>query len=145
MNRTSVEENLRLLDEATAALNAHDWDRFAGLHVESVIQRDPANPEGLKGRAAIREQTQIFDTAFPDRLIRKERSFGQGDWVCMEGIITGTHRGPFMAPGGRTIPATNKAIRVRASVVAKVDRGEFTEVNVYFDQLALLVQLGLAP
>jgi steroid delta-isomerase-like uncharacterized protein len=141
----SVEENLRVLDEAMEAFQAHDLDRLDRLNANSIIWRSPSSPEGVKGRAAVREFNETFTTAFPDIQIRKERSFGQGDWVCLEGVFTGTHRGPLTAPGGRTIPATNKPIRFRVGFVGKVERGEVTEANVYFDMLALLSQLGLMP
>lgn len=141
----SVEENLRLIDEAITAFEAHDLDRLDRLNANSIIWRDPGNPEGIKGRAAVREFNQSFGVAFPDIKVRKERSFGQGDWVCFEGFLTGTHRGPLTAPGGRTIPATNKPIRLRVSFVGKLEGGEVTEANMYFDQLALMSQLGLMP
>ena len=40
----SVEENLRVDDATTKALNDHDLDELESLHLNSVIQRDPANP-----------------------------------------------------------------------------------------------------
>ncbi len=141
----SVEENLRLLDKATEATNAHDLDRFASYHVASVIQYTPGRAEPLKGRAALREYQQNFLTAFPDVHLRMERSFGQGDWICSEVIGTGTHKGPLKGPGGRTIPATNKPFRVPGCIVAKVEGGEFAETHVYFDQVDLMTQLGLTP
>ena len=40
----SVEENLKVVDASTKAANDHDLDRFESFHLNSVIQRDPANP-----------------------------------------------------------------------------------------------------
>ncbi len=48
-------------------------------------------------------------------------------------------------PGGQTIPATNKSIRLPVAMVAKLEGGKFAEVNLYFDQAAMLTQLGLLP
>src|SRR6266566_4975988 len=42
----SVEENLKVIDTATKAMNDRDLDRFESLHLNSVIQRDPQHPEG---------------------------------------------------------------------------------------------------
>ncbi len=50
-----------------------------------------------------------------------------------------------MGPGGRTIPATNKRVRVPMAAIVKIEGGEFTELAVYSDQLALLNQLGINP
>jgi len=50
---TSVEENLKVSDAATNAKNDHDLDRLGSFHLNSIIQRDPHHPEGIKGREAI--------------------------------------------------------------------------------------------
>ena len=141
----SVEENLRLVDASIEAINANDLDRYVGLYATSAIEYDPGLTEPLKGRAAIREYNKAYFTAFPDVHARKERAFGHGDWICYEAVFTATHTGPFAGPGGQTIPATNKRVRLTGCTVAKVEGGEFTEVHNYFDQLAMMTQLGLAP
>ncbi len=139
----SVEENLRVVDAVTKALNDRDLDRFEGYHLESVIQRDPLNGE-LKGRKAIRASFEPFLNAFPDLRMVTERQFGSGDWITQLGHFQGTHKGPLEAPGGQTIPATNKFIRVPIALVAKIEGGKFSEVNAYFDQMGMMAQLGLA-
>ncbi len=93
----------------------------------------------------MREYLQGFGNAFPDLHIEKERAFGQGDWVSVELTITGTHKGPLPGPGGETIPATNKPVRFRNSIITKYEGGKIAEEHRYFDQLGLMAQLGLAP
>ncbi len=141
----TVEENLRLVTAVTKALNDHDVDRFLSLHLESVIQRDPQHPEGIKGREAIRAGIEPMRRAFPDLRFVQERAFGEGDWVAVQGVGIGTHTGPLEAPGAPPIPATNRSIRLPFAYVAKVDGGKFAEVNVYFDQAGMMAQLGLMP
>ena len=141
----SVEENLQKLDAAHEAFNAQDWDGFFELYAESAVYSGPGIPEPLKGRAALREAFEVFHTAFPDIRSKPERSFGQGDWVCMEYTITGTHTGPLKLPGGETIPATNKPVRLQGCGVYKFEGGEITEEHDYSDQLGMMAQLGLAP
>jgi len=141
----TVEENLRVIDSGIDALNAHDWDRFIRLHAESVIDHHPATPEPIKGRAALRGFYDRFATAFPDLRTKKERSFGQGAWVCLETTSTGTHKGPLHGPGGQTIPATNKPFRIKVAAVFKLEGGQITEVHEYFDLAGFMSQLGLAP
>ncbi len=143
--QVSVEESLRLLDSVLEAFNAHDPDRLDKVNAESMIFYATGLAEPLKGRAAVREWNKTFMTAFPDVRIRKERSFGQGDWICVEGTIVGTHKGPLPGPGGRMIPATNRPIRLDVAATLKVEGGEGTEVHMYLDQLALMTQLGLTP
>jgi predicted ester cyclase len=141
----SVEENLRVLDASTKALNERDLDRFESFHLNSVLQRDPQNPDGIKGVKAIRAGLDSFSKAFPDIRMVAETQFGAGDWITQLGHVRGTHTGPLEMPGGPTIPATNKSIRVPVAMVAKLEGGKFAEVNLFFDQAAILTQLGLLP
>ena len=141
----SVEENLQVNAAIIEAVNAQDWDRYVGLHAESVVSYGPESPEPRKGREALRESIQAYVTAFPDLRFEEVRTFGQGDWVCAEWVATGTHTGPLMGPGGETIPATNKTARVSGSSVLKVEGGKVTEIHGYYDLLGMMAQLGLAP
>ncbi len=141
----SVEENLKVADAATKALNDHDLDRFESLHLNSVIQRDPQNPEPIKGPKAIRAGVEPFLKAFPDLRLVMERQFGAGDWITQLSHLRGTHTAPLEVPGGQTIPATNKSVRLPVAVVARLEGGKFAEINVYFDQMGMMAQLGLAP
>ena len=141
----SVEENLQKVEAAYEAFNAQDWDRYFELYAESAVFSGPAFPEPLKGRAAVREGIEGLLTAIPDFRLKKERSFGQGDWVCREYTSTGTHTGPLKGQGAETIPATNKPVRLQGCSVYKFEGGEVTENHDYFYMLGFMAQLGLAP
>jgi predicted ester cyclase len=141
----SVEENLRVIEAATKALNDRDLDTFESLHLNSVLQRDPQNPQGIKGPKAIRASLEPFLKAFPDIRLTTETQFGAGDWVTQLSHMRGTHTGPLAMPGGQTIPATNKPVRLPVAMIAKLEGGKFAEINLYFDQAGLMAQLGLLP
>ena len=141
----SVEENLRILKSATDASNARDWDRFEKVHAESVVVYSPPTYAPTKDLARHIEFAKGLVTAFPDSQITEERTFGQGDRVCLEFLLTGTHEGPLQGPGGQTIPATNKPVRLPFCIVFKFEAGEVTEEREYYDLLGMMAQLGLAP
>jgi len=141
----SVEENLKVIETATKALNDRDFDRYESLHLNSVLQRGPQNPEGIKGIKAIRASLDPLFEAFPDIRFVAETQFGAGDWITQLSHIRGTNTGPLVMPGGQTIPATNKAVRLPVAMVAKLEGGKFAEINVYFDQAGMMAQLGLLP
>jgi len=141
----SVEENLRVMEKAAKALNDRDLDTFESLHLNSVLQRDPQNPQGIKGPKAIRAGLEPFLKAFPDIRLVTETQFGAGDWVTQLSHMRATHTGPLEMPGGQTIPATNKPVRLSVAMIAKLEGGKFAEINIYFDQAGLMAQLGLLP
>jgi hypothetical protein len=59
---------------------------------------------------------------------------------------TGTNGGPLPLPTGELLPATNKHVDVRGAWFGIVDRdGRIKTQREYFDQFAVLQQLGLVP
>ena len=64
--------------------------------------------------------------------------------VVLEGVFEGTHTAALNAPGG-SIPATGKWVTIPFVWVLRVAGDRFTSFAVYFDQMELLTQLGLAP
>lgn len=141
----SIEGNLQVAEGFVNAFKARDPDRIAGLYTESTTLSAPGLQEPLKGPTAILELQKAFLNAFPDVRYENERLFGQGDWVCAENVFTGTHTKPLMTPDGQTIPATNKVARIPDCLMLKIEGGKITEWHLYFDQLGMLAQLGLAP
>jgi predicted ester cyclase len=138
----SDESLRRMLEEVVEAFNRHDLDYVANWHAEGAVHHQPGRPEPLRGREDYRRSTWI---PFPDFRFELERAFGQGDWLCVQGTLTGTHEGPLEGPGGETIPPTGKAIHVPICLVVRLDSGKAVEVYEYNDQLGFLAQLGLAP
>lgn len=141
----SVEQNEQAFDRAIRGLNARDWETYGSVYAVSLVWTHvPGLSEPTKGREARVKWVQGIVGAFPDGVVEKRRSFGQGDWLCMELTFTGTHKGPIPA-GGQTIPATNKGLRLPYCLVLKFDRGVVTELHEYFDQLEMLRQIGAMP
>ena len=140
----SSEETLRIIDQRTEALNARDWDRFLGLHADSVVYTPGLGPS-LRGRADLLGFFQALVKASPDFRLRKEHAFGDSGWVRAEYTGSGTLEGNLEGPGGMTIPATNKPFRLRDCTVFRVEGGKIAEVRVYFDPLGIMAQLGLGP
>lgn len=140
-----MEENVKLVEAGLEAYNAQDWDAFFAGGDESIVVYAPDLMEPAKGLAAYRERFETNAAAFPDRQIEKTRIFGQGDWVCVEGIFTGTHTGAFTTPAGDEIPPTNKKVEVWLALVFKLANGKVIEEHDYYDQMSFFSQLGLAP
>lgn len=139
----SVKENLQLVDTVLEAVNRRDWKRFTSMYADSCVQYSPELANPIHGPKAIREYMESYVKAFPDVRLEKIRSFGQGDWVCLEFALTGTHRGP-LASNGTTIPATNKSVRVQETIVLRIADGKFVEAREYYDQLGFMRQLGVS-
>ncbi|HYY47432.1 MAG TPA: ester cyclase [Thermoplasmata archaeon] len=150
----TVEQNLRMVDAAHEAINDQDWDHLYGLHMDNVVMSVPDFPDPMKGRDAVQARLQAWAEALPDLTLTRLRGFGQGDWVCMELLISGTHKGPLRhgldegileKQDDALVPATGRRIEIRACAVYKVEGAEISESHIYYDQLNLMKQLGLVP
>ena len=125
---------------------------MGGLHVDNIVMSSPDLPEPAKGREAVQDRLQAWGEALPDLSWTRLRGFGQDDWVCVELLITGTHKGPLRHGFDRrllgpksdgVVPPTGNRIELRGCVVYKVEGGEISESHIYYDQLEFLKQLGL--
>jgi steroid delta-isomerase-like uncharacterized protein len=145
LGASTVEDNLRLINEIYEAINKRDWDTAFGFHSEDHLRYVSNNVEPMKGLELYREFSDGFTDAFPDLHIEVIRAFGQGDLVCDEHVASGTHKRPMKGSDGQMIPPTGKRFKVRVCHIYKIKAGKVVETRSYSDQLVLLSQLGLVP
>ncbi len=69
----------------------------------------------------------------------------QGDAFADEWTIVGTHTGPFPLPDGAQLPSHRQAAEIRGMELVQVRDGKVVIDNLYYDNMALLAQLGLIP
>jgi ketosteroid isomerase-like protein len=65
------------------------------------------------------------------------------DGIC--GVHVGTHAGLLRSPDGAEVPATGKQFDFPFVGVFRVEGGKIRSIRIYYDQLELLMQLGLIP
>jgi predicted ester cyclase len=127
------------------ALNSRDADAFAGEFSDAAVLIDPASPGPIVGREAVRRDVEGFFEAFPDLRVTLGRVLVSGQEAAFEIAIRGTHTGPLEGPGG-DIPPTGKRIEMGVGIFSRFGAdGHFVESRRFYDQLALLTQLGLLP
>jgi predicted ester cyclase len=103
-------------------------------------------PDGtFEGRRTIRERLARDLNAFPDATYTVGSFVEQGDAFADEWSIVGTHTGPLTLPDGTELPPTGKRVEIRGMEFVQVRDGKIVIDNLYYDNMALLVQLGLIP
>ncbi len=98
------------------------------------------------GEEAVRGYFAASRTPFPDQSNEIiSLGAGDGDTVHVEFWLMGTHLGPLKA-GKETIDPTGKSFRVRMAATFEFAKGSDKIIceRPYFDQSAVLKQLGLA-
>lgn len=135
---------MRLVERAWVdSINKRSKENFLDLHRESIVLYDPTLGS-LKGRLALDKMWTGLFSMLPDYQIRRVRSFGQDDWVCLEVEESGTMNGPIHA-GLREIQPTGKSFKIPSSIICRVEEGRIGEVRIYFEVLGLMAQIGLGP
>lgn len=140
-----VEENLKVRRSMDELWNTGNFKDFWAAHAENVEVSTTYLPTPTRGLEAHRADVEKLIAAFPDMKTKISMLFGQGDWVAAEYVMEGTHTGALALPGGPTVPATNKHVRVPVVELCKMENGKFTEERVHLDLASLMVQLGLVP
>jgi steroid delta-isomerase-like uncharacterized protein len=134
--------NRAVAEKIIEAENRCDGEAVASLYAEDAIYVDPSGT--TQGRAAIAELYRGFFEAFPDAHRTIERAVEEGDWGAFEGVMTATHTGPFHV-GAATVPATGRRLELRFMAIAQTRDGQAAYARLYFDQLDVMMQLGLMP
>jgi ketosteroid isomerase-like protein len=131
-----------LMNRATAAVIAGDLEELRALYAPDVVATTPDDGE-LHGIDRFIEWNQSFVGSFTDRQYVPMNEHETAECAIDQGDFVGTHSEPLRLPDGQMVPPTGKQIRVRAADVATVREGRIVRHDFYFDQLDMLVQLGL--
>jgi len=135
--------NRQLLDRYVERYNAGDLDGVMDLYAEDAVQ---IMPDGTyEGWSTVRERLAQELDGFTD-LNHTVRSFvEQGDLFADEWTFVGTHTGSFRLPDGTELPPTGKRVEIRGMEVVRVRDGKIVLNSLYYDTMAVAVQLGLVP
>jgi ketosteroid isomerase-like protein len=96
----------------------------------------------VEGLEALRNYLEWLKGPVPDARAIVERVFEVGDTVIVEGRFTGTNSGPVPGPDGDLSPS-GRTVDLPFADFARISDHRIVEYRTYYDQVALLSQLGL--
>ena len=128
-------------EEEVAAWSTGDIDKILSFYADDCVYEDIALGRVSNGMGELRVFVQDNFTAFPDFRVGLKSCFTSGDHVCIESVISGTHKGDI--PG--LPPATGKAFSVRCAHICELREGKAFRVTDYYDMASIMRQLGLLP
>jgi uncharacterized protein (TIGR02246 family) len=135
---------VNLWDRCETALVSHDFDGFAALFADDAVYIEPAGRH--EGRANIRAWLDQWDEGVTDTRFETMLVVEDGDVIVAERAGTGVHTGALTTLEGSVVPPSGKTVVFSGDVVIlRVKDGQIVEAHEYFDQLAILRQLGLLP
>jgi steroid delta-isomerase-like uncharacterized protein len=140
-----VSKPKEVLERAIEYWNAGDRDRWETLYADDVVYEAPGG-QRITGLVDLKEQ--YFDallTAAPDRLSRDVVLLAEGECVVEQARYVGTHTGLLRGAGNVEIPPTGRPFDFPFVAVFRVRSGKISSIRIYYDQMELLMQLGLIP
>ena len=135
-------DDLQLLRDELTAWNDKNLDGWLGYYSDKSTFDVPGGVH-LEGLDGARTFWAGYQDAFPDNRVVERRLFGEGGNVLFEGTFEGTHAGSLPTPDGQMIEPTGRPIRVPFCGLHRVANGVIGEYVLYFDQMELMIQLGL--
>lgn len=136
-------EARHVAEEFVDAFNAHDEARMRAVTGDGAVFEAPGDVT-LTGGDAMTEYAMGWLHAFPDGRIVVHNTVVADGWTVQEFTFEGTHDDTLAGPGGE-IPATHRQLSGRAVQILKVEGGKVTDSRLYFDQIDVLMQLGVMP
>ena len=145
----SVDRNKRLVTRVFAeAFNQGRLDVIDEVVGETAV--DHQHPDEPSFRQHLREVVTAMRTAFPDLRFDVTEIIGEGEWVAVHSVMTGTNTGelrrPLLPPDApRSLPPTGWPVRVAHMHMIRFENDRNTELLHLMDTMALAGQLGLMP
>lgn len=135
-------EAREVMDGITAAIMSGDRAAIERLYAPDAVVEAPDAPR-IEGATAIADYHLSLHRGFPDAGWESRSTIEVGDIAIDEGWFVGTHTDVLSTPDG-DLPPTGKAVRARAFDILEVRDGRCVSHRMYYDQLDLMEQLGLA-
>ena len=133
-----------LFERMIEAWNGHDGDGFVATFAEDCEISSPVLTG--KGHDVVRQFWELYDGAFPDYQIVPQRIVVEGETVVEESTFQGTHTGPIRTTdGSEEIPPTGTRVELPYVAIYTVRGDRFVSAAMYWDQMAIMGQLGLLP
>ena len=119
----------------------HDAKAFAEASTEDITWDDLTTPAPMNGKKEMVKSFDMVTKAIPD-IKMSCTTWGVDDYVIQECAMSGTNKGPMVAPGMK-LPATNKPINLHGVDVIQLKDGKAVSGWSYGNGMEMAMQLGL--
>jgi steroid delta-isomerase-like uncharacterized protein len=121
-------------------INSHNVDAMAKYTSVNFVDHNPDPGQSGEGLENNKKGMAAWFTSMPDAHVTVDRMVADGDMVVALIHMSGTMKGDM---GG--MKATNKSCNVPGVDIVRIQDGKAVERWGYFDQMAMMTQLGMMP
>ena len=146
INDQLTEERLRRFDSLDFVFYSNQqWDSLAISHEDNI---KVYYPDGTITEGLFPEHIDMLKPLFvfaPDTKIKTHPiKFGSGEWTAVVGEMEGTFSNPMPVGNGKTIPPTGKKFKMRMCTIGQWKDGKMIEEHLFWDNQAMMKQIGVA-
>jgi steroid delta-isomerase-like uncharacterized protein len=134
------QRNLDTMAAVVPYWNSHNVAGILAHYDDAITWHDMAADRTYRGKGEVGTFLRSLFSALPDLRLELTTRLPHGDYVAEEYTFTGTHQGSLFG-----IPATGRALQIRAVSFVRMRDGRLAEDNFYFDVAGVLAQMGLFP
>jgi flavin reductase (DIM6/NTAB) family NADH-FMN oxidoreductase RutF/predicted ester cyclase len=125
------------VEEAWAAVQAHDWQRMSGFFAPDYVRHTEA---GQLSFDLFQRLLQAEHAAFPDTRFELSDFISGPDRVAFRWASTATHLGPYLG-----VPPTGRRVTASGLTMSRVQGGKIVEDWTSWNKHELLATLGIIP
>ena len=121
------------------AWNSHDWEKTSPFYTDDCTMEDLPS-KICHGKQEIEAYYRYLFVGYPDLNFEPKRSFGNGDHIASEWIMSGTHTGDTAK-----FKATGKKFSIQGVTILEINNGKIVRETDFWNMHSLLQQLGIVP
>jgi predicted ester cyclase len=129
-----------VMKKVYSAFETGNTSELGNYFTNDVKEHTPDPSMKSTGIQMVKDQIELYHTAFPDTKIKINEIFGDGEKLTIYSTFTGTNTGSFM---GST--PTNKKVTVNGIEIVKFTDDKITDHWGVYDNMSMMMQLGLVP
>jgi ketosteroid isomerase-like protein len=129
--------------QVEALFDKGDMAGWADLLTDDVVAIDPNGRH--EGRETFRVYMEAWDNVLSDTKMETSLLIEDGDVVVVEWNVRGVVSGPIPLPDGTELAPTGRTVDYGGVTVARLRDGKIAAMHDYYDNLAIMTQLGLMP
>jgi flavin reductase (DIM6/NTAB) family NADH-FMN oxidoreductase RutF/predicted ester cyclase len=134
---SSIGDPRRVVEEAWAAVQAHDWDRMSRFFASGYVRHTEA---GRLSFDVFQRLLQEEHAAFPDTTFELMDFITGADRVAFRWASRATHLGPYL-----DVPPTGREVTASGITISRVEGGRIVEDWTSWNKHELLATLGIIP
>ena len=137
--------NAEIVNKFFEAMSNRDVATAMSCMHEDCVNTDTGSGQVMRGLEENKADMENWLATFSRMKVEVVNHVESGDMVATEMKMSAVNTGDMEMPDGSKIPATGKTVEMTGCQVAHFKDGKMVKATQYYNMMAMMSQLGLAP